>query len=293
MHRHIVGSMEFGLLHPGEMGAAVGKVLTDAGHGVLWLAEGRSTETISRAKDARLQAAGSLEALLESCDVVLSICPPHAAIDVAQQVSSAVVPFRGIYLDANAVSPTTAETIASIVCRGGASYVDGGIIGTPPLEEGARLYVSGASASNFIARCGGIALEVVDLGDGRTAASAIKMAYAAWTKGTSALLLAISALAAEHGVEEALVAEWALSQPGLATRRDRSARAALAKGWRWTGEMDEIGAAFAGVGLPDGFGSAAAEVYRRVPRRTPTNDSGDLEAVLSDLTIKRHSKPSS
>ena len=102
-----------------------------------------------------------------------------------------------------------------------------------------------------------------------TAASAVKMAYGAWTKGTAALILAIRELAKEEGVEEALLAEWALSQPRLEERSRGSAQAATAKGWRWVAEMEEIAATMAAAGLPDGFHQAAAEVFRRYPRNQP------------------------
>jgi hypothetical protein len=94
------------------------------------------------------------------------------------------------------------------------------------------------------------------------------MAYGAWTKGTAALILAIRELAKEEGVEEALLAEWALSEPKLEERSRGSARAATAKGWRWVAEMEEIAATMAAAGLPDGFHQAAAEIFRRYPRTT-------------------------
>jgi len=89
------------------------------------------------------------------------------------------------------------------------------------------------------------------------------MAYAAWTKGTAALLLAIRALARVEGVEDALLAEWERSQPDLPGGSEAAARSAVAKGWRWVGEMEEIADTFAAAGLPDGFHRAAAEIYRR------------------------------
>jgi hypothetical protein len=92
------------------------------------------------------------------------------------------------------------------------------------------------------------------------------MAYGAWTKGTAALILAIRELAREEGVEEALLAEWALSQSSLEKRSQRSAESAEAKGWRWVAEMEEIAATMAAAGLPDGFHQAAAEIFRRYPR---------------------------
>jgi hypothetical protein len=92
------------------------------------------------------------------------------------------------------------------------------------------------------------------------------MAYAAWTKGTGALLLAVRALARAEGVERTLLAEWGLSQPALGTQSERSAGAAAAKGWRWVAEMEEIAASMAAAGLPAGFHEAAAEIFDRAAR---------------------------
>jgi hypothetical protein len=111
------------------------------------------------------------------------------------------------------------------------------------------------------------------------AASAVKLAYAAWTKGTAALVLAARGLARAEGVEDVLLTEWALSQPGLDERSARAARAAAAKGWRWIAEMEEIAAAMAAAGLPEGFHQAAAEIYRR----SPDDRDGSLDAILTAL----------
>src|SRR4051794_29916414 len=250
--------MRVGLLHPGEMGAAVGAVLTEARHAGRWAAEGRSAATAERARDAGLRDAGTVAALAERCEVLLSICPPHAARDVA----AAVARFDGLFVDANAVAPRTAEDVARIVR---ADAVDGGIVGPPPQREGStRLYLSGARAGEVAALFAGSRLEarVLSGAPGSTAASALKVAYAAWTKGTAALLIAIGELAGQAGVADALTAEWALSQPELAARAERAAAAATAKGWRWWGEMEESAAAFADAGLPDGFSRAAAAIYK-------------------------------
>src|SRR6185503_12624732 len=115
-----------GLLHPGEMGAAVGKCLAGAGHRVLWVAEGRSAATKERAEAAGLTGVPFTEMVTRS-DVIVSVCPPHAALDMARQVAG----FRGLYLDANAISPATAGEVAAIVEAGGADFADGGIIGPP------------------------------------------------------------------------------------------------------------------------------------------------------------------
>ena len=254
-----------GLLHPGEMGAAVGRCLTGGGHQVLWTPEGRSAATAGRAEAAGLTGAdGGLAELVRRADIVVSICPPHAALDVARQVTGAG--FGGIFVDANAISPGTAGEVAAVVEADGAVYVDGGIIGPPPTAPGrTRLYLSGAQAGEVRRLFEGTAVDarVINPGTSTGAASAVKMAYASWTKGTAALVLAARALARAEGVEETLLAEWAMSQPGLADRSAGAARSAADKGWRWIAEMEEIASAMAAAGLPGGFHEAAAEIYRR------------------------------
>jgi len=238
-----------GLLHPGEMGAAVGAVLRGQGVRVVWASEGRSEETRARAEAAGLEDAGSVVEVARS-DVVFSICPPHAALEVARSAE-----FAGVCVDANAVSPATAREVAEAV----GEFVDGGIVGSPPREPGTtRLYLSGDRASEVAELFAGSALDARVVSN----ASAVKMAYAAWTKGTAAMLLAIRELARREGVEDTLLAEWDLSVPELRERYERARRSAEAKGWRWVGEMEEIAATFEADGLPGGFHRAAAEVYR-------------------------------
>jgi 3-hydroxyisobutyrate dehydrogenase-like beta-hydroxyacid dehydrogenase len=248
-----VAERTVGLLHPGEMGAAVGAVLRGRGHRVVWASEGRSAETRARAEEAGLEDVGTA-AEVARCEVVFSICPPHAAQDVARSLGA----FEGIYVDANAVSPATAKKVQAIVRE--ADFVDSGIIGPPPREPGVtRLYLSGERAAAVGELFDGSALEARIVEN----ASAVKMAYAAWTKGSAALLLAVRALARAEGVEPTLLAEWELSLPDLIERSQRAARSAEAKGWRWVGEMEEIVATFEAAGLPKGFHLAAAEVFRR------------------------------
>jgi 3-hydroxyisobutyrate dehydrogenase-like beta-hydroxyacid dehydrogenase len=247
-----------GLLHPGEMGAAVGAVLRQQGLRVVWASDGRSAETRQRAEAAGLEDVVAAAEVARS-EMVLSICPPHAALEVARSVGS----FHGLYVDANAVSPDTARKVAEVVRAGGGEPVDGGVVGSPPLEAGTtRLYLSGPRARCVSELFTGSILDARVVSDQVGAASAVKMAYAAWTKGTAAMLLAIRGLARAERIEPTLLEEWGLSLPGLLERSERAARSADAKGWRWVGEMEEIASTFEAVGLPGGFHRAAAEVYR-------------------------------
>lgn len=221
--------MIVGLLHPGEMGSAIGRLLRADGHDVVWVPEGRSDATRARAVALREV---SWDELLQS-DVVLSIVPPHAALDVARAAQG----FEGTYIDANAISPMRAREIAAIQPR----FVDGAIIGGP---DDPQLFLTEAVFANA---------HVV------SNPSALKMCYAAWSKGSAAMLLAIERVAREYGVWDDLAAEW---DDTLKDRLSRAHRSGETKGWRWVGEMEEIADTFAASGQPDGFHRAAAEVYR-------------------------------
>src|SRR3984957_13901796 len=182
-----------GLLHPGEMGAAVGGCLVTVGHEVLWDPAGRSRASTGRALAAELTGV-AFDRLIARSSVVLSICPPHAALDVAHQVASAG--YSGLYVDANAISVATAEQVCAIVTTAGATYVDGGIIGMPPEVAGhTRLYLSGPHAAEVRPLFNRSRLDARIAEGPPYAASSVKMAYAAWTKGSAALLLAARALA--------------------------------------------------------------------------------------------------
>jgi 3-hydroxyisobutyrate dehydrogenase-like beta-hydroxyacid dehydrogenase len=263
-----------GVLHPGAMGAAIGRELRGAGHEVLWASEGRSDDTAGRAAKAGLRDVVAVVDLARASDLVLSVCPPHAAMDVAAQVAG----HARTFVDANAISPATAREVADTV---GAHAVDGGIVGPPP-RDGATtsLLLSGAGADEIAALFEGTRVRARVVGTEIGAASAAKMAYAGWTKGSAALLLAVRALARAEGVEDALLAEWAITHPHLEEASQRAARSAAGKSWRWVGEMEEIAASMEAVGLPGGFHAAAAAIFERLAAES----GDDLTAALAALT---------
>jgi Domain of unknown function (DUF1932) len=226
------------------MGSAIGAALQAARHEVLWASEGRSEATRARARS--FTDAGTVAEVVARSEVIFSVVPSHAALGLAESLP----PFAGIFVDANAVSPATAARVGSAVER----FVDGGIVGGPPAP---RLYLSGADAEHVAALFEGSPVETPVVAN----ASALKCAYAAWTKGSGALLLAVREFAQAEGIWESLTEEWARSQPQLAERLAAAERSAAAKGWRWVGEMEEIAAAFAADGLPPGFHEASAVIY--------------------------------
>jgi len=273
------------LLHPGNMGATVGAAVRGAR--VLWVSEGRREESRRRAAESELVEVATLSKAVRESDAVLCVCPPHAAEAVAQDVAD--LGFAGLYVDGNAVSRATAQRVGDVVGKSGARFVDGAIIGPPVRKPGTtRLYLSGEGAEAVAQLFSGGLLDARVIQGGRGAASALKMTYAAWTKGSDALILAIRALAASEGVEEALLQEWAGSQPNLGRKSERAASVAAPKGWRYVGEMEEIAASFESAGLPAGFHKAAADLYRRLaPFKDRTDPGPEVNEVLDVLTARR------
>jgi 3-hydroxyisobutyrate dehydrogenase-like beta-hydroxyacid dehydrogenase len=270
------------LLHPGEMGAAVGACLVDRGYQVVWASAGRGASTKQRAGSAGLRDLGSLAQCVDAAGTVLSVCPPHAAMAVAKEVAARG--FHGVYVDANAIASETAINVGRIVEAGGALFVDGGIIGPPPRPSVAsRLYLSGSGAREVAQMFAGSSLEAITLDSAVGAASALKACYAGWTKGATALLASIRAVAMQEGVEGALLAEWRRSQPGLVERSEKILGDSR-KAWRWIAEMEEIAANFAAVGLPAGFHSAAADVYRRLESKKDATTPPSYAEVVAAIS---------
>jgi 3-hydroxyisobutyrate dehydrogenase-like beta-hydroxyacid dehydrogenase len=239
-----------GVLHPGSLGAAVGAALHTAGHEVLWCTRGRSEVTARRADRAGLTPVDTVGALTRRSDVILSICPPHAAAEVAATLDG----FTGVFVEANAISPETAREIARIREADGATVVDGGILGPPPGAPDElpryRMFLSGSAATEVAALFRGAGLEAVAVPGSVGAASALKLAWASWLKGSAALLLSARALAATYDVEAALLDAWHQDMPELADRSAEVDHLLKTKGWRWPGEMEELAAAAAAAGLP-------------------------------------------
>ena len=263
-----------GVLHPGKMGVSIAAAAS--AHRV-WASEGRSADTMRRAEAAGLEDVGTVESMAGMADLIVSICPPEFAETVASSVSA--TGYAGIYVDANAISPATSRKIA----RRFAHYVDGGIIGGPVTETSDTwLYLSGTHAETAAHIWDGSLLHTEVIGTDPGRASALKMAYAAWTKGSAALLLAARALARAEGVEGELIEQWQYSLPDLVGRSEQTARRVAPKAWRYRGEMEEIASTFATAGLPCGFHEAAAEIYRRLAD-FKDSEAADLDQVLASL----------
>lgn len=281
---HMNAPCKIGVLHPGQMGVTFAAALASAGHCVCWASEGRSTDTLNRAKRANLHDAKTLQALCSDSRYIFSICPPDQATRVAQQVVDNG--FDGTYIDCNAVSPSTAQRVAMTLTQAGGKCVDGGIIGPPAIHRNStRLYLSGDSAAEVAALFERSFVDARVISTDTGAASALKMAYAGWTKGSMALLMTQFALAKEQGVESALVDEWLLSQAGLTDKLNNACTSSAPKAWRFNGEMKEIADTLEQAGLPRGWFDAAADTYQRLSG-FKNKAEFDQQAVISAL-LKR------
>jgi hypothetical protein len=273
------------------MGASIGLSLLASAHEVGWVSDGRSADSHNRAK--QFEAFATLDDMSSWADGIISVCPPDAAIAQAQAVYATA--FDGLYVDANAIAPHSAKDIAQIF--GAGAYVDGGIIGPPALSAGTtRLYLSGQHSARVASWFSqgfleAIALPESDHANSAVAASALKVAYAAHSKGSSALLLAVNALAASSGISEALKAEWDISQPGLNHRSEITANVTSPKAWRFAGEMLEISETFKAQGLSGDFHQGAADIFASMADLKDQPDA-DLDQVIAQVLGSREGSDS-
>jgi 3-hydroxyisobutyrate dehydrogenase-like beta-hydroxyacid dehydrogenase len=216
--------------------------------------------------------------------LLVCVCPPHAAEDVAGQV--AAQGYRGLYLDANAISPQCMQRIAATLSAAGAGVVDGGIIGGPAWEPGRTwLYLSGPRAREVDTCFAAGPLETHVLSADLGVASALKLCYAAYSKGTTALLAAILATADTFGVRGPLEQAWIRDDPTFSARTTQRVRRSSAKAWRFAGEMEEIAETFRSAGLPGEFHAAAAEIFCRLASFKDAAELPPLDAVLAALRM--------
>ena len=273
---------KIGILHPGQMGISVAATIINSGYEVYWVSENRSQSTLVRAKSQRLIDLQNIHTMCNTCDVIVSICPPHAAESVANQVVNCG--FCGLFLDCNAISPQRAILIGNTLSAAGIQFVDGGIIGGPAWTQGSTwLYLSGENAKAVVDLFNAGPLETEVIGSVIGKASALKMCYAAYTKGTTALISAILAVSEGLKVRENLEAQWSRDWAGFVDQAHERTQRVTKKAWRFESEMTEIASTFETVGLPGGFHIASSEIFRRLAQYKDLEELPALEDVLENI----------
>jgi 3-hydroxyisobutyrate dehydrogenase-like beta-hydroxyacid dehydrogenase len=279
------------LLSPGDMGHSVGQRLVENGLRVITCLQGRSERTRGLAAEAGIEDVESYAEMVRQADLLLSILVPAQAPRAAGRVANALRETGSdlVYVDCNAIAPQTVRAIADEIVSAGGRFIDASIVGGPPRGGSSpRFYASGPDTGPFetLADYG---LHVVVLGDQIGQASAIKMCYAALTKGSAALMIELLAAARALGVSEALAQEFGQSQSAMWARMQRLPGVPM-KSRRWVGEMEEIAKCFAGVGMTPRILTGAADMYRlvgatRLADRTPEDPEPlpSLEEMLGVL----------
>lgn len=271
-----------GLISPGEMGASIGAAASHSATSVIWAGDGRSKASHTRASDAGLEDGRTIDTLVKDSDIILSICPPHNAEDVARQVKQRA--FTGLFVDCNAIAPEKSRLIAARF--GYQNFVDGGIVGGPVWESGSgtRLYLSGQRSKDIAALFNNSPLETTIISGEIGAASAMKMVFAAYTKGTTALLTAILGVAEKEGVRSVLESQWGQA---FTEKTHQRVVANSAKAWRFEGEMQEIAATFENARHPGGFHTAAAAVFKQLAQ-FKDKPAADIVELLEALNQSRN-----
>ncbi len=281
-----------GILSPGDMGHTVGQRLAAHRLRVIAHLADRSARTQQLAAQAGIEEVASYDDLAQEADIVLCILAPAQAEAAAQKVAAALRRTDAdlLYADCNAIAPQTTVRIGELISDAGGRFVDASIIGPPPRQDGAtRFYASGIHAAE-LARLNDRGLHVPVLSDRIGDASAIKMCYAGLTKGLTALCVELLVAAEALGVRQALLDEYRISQTAMLQRMEKGLPGMPPKARRWVGEMEEIAATFAAVGLTPKFHEGAADIYRFVgdtslADRTPEEPNAPtLEEMLQTLT---------
>jgi 3-hydroxyisobutyrate dehydrogenase-like beta-hydroxyacid dehydrogenase len=280
-----------GILSPGDMGHSVGQVLGSHGLRVITCLQGRSKRTKSLANRAGIADVSTYQALVNEADLILSILVPAQAMQAARVIAEAVSETKAelIYADCNAIAPQTACHIGDIITDAGGRFLDASIIGPPPRKEGVtHFYASGPHVSTF-EELGQFGLHVTVLGEQIGQAKAIKMCYAALTKGLAALCTELLVAAETLGVSQPLKQQFQRSQSVLYERMERVLPRMPMRSRRWIGEMEEIAKTFDHIGLTPKILAGAADIYRFVGKtdlaeRTP-EDSNPLPTLTEMLPI--------
>jgi len=277
-----------GLLSPGDMGHVVAGVLIDNGMPVITCLKGRSERTRRLAERAGVVDVPTYRDLVREADLLLSILVPAEATGAAEKVARALKETgeRMVYVDCNAIAPSTVRSIARTIQSVGSVFVDAGIIGPPPREKDkTRFYASGEQSAAF-GELNQFGLDVRVIGDKVGQASGIKMTYAAFTKGTFALATELLIAAKRMGLFEALKAEFLLSQEPRYRAIERGLPSVPPKSRRWVGEMEEIAKTFEELQMTPRIYQGAADMYRLMgqsPLADETPETRDKNRTLDKV----------
>ncbi len=278
------------ILMPGDMGHGVGLALREHGHEVITSLTGRSERSRKLAEAGKLRDAGDLDATVGEADMILSILPPTSAVKLAEDVAAAMkrTGKTPVFVDCNAISPGTTLEAGAHVTAAGANFIDAGIIGLAPNKsKNTRFYVSGPDTAPMMA-LNGKGFEVISLGETIGQASAMKMVYAALTKGSWTLWTSLLLTAERNNLLAPLIAEFEHSQPANLKAMQGKVPFLPADSARWVGEMEEIAKTFREADVTGSFMDGAAWVFEllsKSPFAGETRQTLDTSRTLEQSIV--------
>jgi 3-hydroxyisobutyrate dehydrogenase-like beta-hydroxyacid dehydrogenase len=274
-----------GIVSPGAMGSAVGAAYLAAGNRVVATVAGRSPRTTALAEQAGLELLPDLDAVVGGSVLVLSIVPPGEARATAAAIAAAAgrTGARPLVADWNAVSPATVRELEQELAEAGLELVDGSISGGPPRADyRTRVYFSGRSAPDLAAGAPAW-IDARAVGDAVGLASAVKMCTASMYKGSSALLTHALLTAHAHGVLPQVLDDLGDWFPRQIDRAARTLAVSATKADRFVGEMHEIAATQASVGLTPALFEAMAAVYESIAQSPIAVEAPEAISAEPDL----------
>jgi 3-hydroxyisobutyrate dehydrogenase-like beta-hydroxyacid dehydrogenase len=279
---------KIGIMSIGEMGFHWAKLLKSHGVEVLTYDKDRSELSRKRTANAGVKSMASMNALVKEAELIVSIVVPFAAKKVAAKVAKAAAKVGRkdlLYLDANAISPMTADAINSILTPAGVNFIDGCIIGSASrMGKGTIVYVSGPQAARM-QELEAFNIPVKILGAQTNQASAFKVVYAGLTKGLQGLFCELLMGARKFGLLNEIRAQYDESFPGLLDKISSSIVGLQIHAGRRAEEMDELKRTFNTHGLDSFMAPAAQKVLRAIAALNlgQASDSGARQGELAEV----------
>ncbi|KAJ4860790.1 NADP oxidoreductase coenzyme f420-dependent domain-containing protein [Trichoderma breve] len=253
-----------GILSLGDMGAGIARLLIAHGFPVSTNCQGRSEDTIERARNAGVELLSSDLELVQQCNVIFSVVPPRDAEATAQRIVDASSGGSRketlYYVDLNAVAPSTCKSIVALFekARVPVKFIDACILGGPPSlkkpsQEGEEavwdqpsIPISGPHSLTSLPDGEKLAsvLQLRSISEEIGAASGLKMCFASITKGFTALVTQSFTTAHRLGVVDELKLELNQMVPAMLTRAEKGVPGMPPKAYRWVREMEEISKTF-------------------------------------------------
>jgi 3-hydroxyisobutyrate dehydrogenase-like beta-hydroxyacid dehydrogenase len=287
-----------GILYPGEMGASLAAVLHAGGYRTVTTTVGRSERTSERCGASNIRALPSLAGVIRESQMVISLVPPAAAWELAVECRNWMAERNSakLFVDANSISPLTAQRIETLFDECGIGFVDASIHGlASQLQQRGTMFLSGSAAGEISPCFKGLA-RVVVLGGKVGQASMFKMLLGGMSKGIVALFIEMALAGHRAGMLDELLAQYRCFYPGLMEALDRLLPTYPQHAPRRTEELAELASTLRGLEFPPGMLVAAGQMIAHIadlelPKRYPLHDGAawNVESVVR--AICQHSEP--